>query len=210
MVDRGTGYVTGNVITVDVDDSLVTLTFTDSIANGIIDDGELVAPAIPNGYYVGSVESWTTGQMPAPMICAPERCSWDETGARITTNDVPAGDPNDCKAWGYKGLGNCQDQSEGNPWSSTSTPPGLCGSQPAKYCSQSMRNARNNQNFDPAKYMCEASKCSDGVFTPGAKCREKMNCRDDFDHTTCPAGSSDCKDDSCYIDTECQRDSCTM
>ena len=61
MVDRGTGYVTGNVITVDVDDSLVTLTFTDSIANGIIDDGELVAPAIPNGYYVGSVESWTTG-----------------------------------------------------------------------------------------------------------------------------------------------------
>ena len=169
IVTGGTGYVTGNnIIMTDV-----TLTFTDGNGDGIINDGELAASSPDDGYYVGSVESWTTGQMPAPMICAPERCSWDETGAKITGDDgVSPTDAGNCKSWGYKGLENCQDQSQGNPWSLTSTPPGLCPTNvdPAKYCSQNPGNSANA--------MCEASKCSYGVFTPGAECRNKQTCQE--------------------------------
>ena len=205
IVTGGGSYTTGDTIVVEPANSFgsneVTLTFTDGNGDGIINDGELAASAPPDGYYVGSVESWTMGPMPAPMICAPERCSWDETGAKITGDDgVSPTDAGNCKSWGYKGLENCQDQSQGNPWSLTSTPPGLCPTNvdPAKYCSQNPGNSANA--------MCEASKCSYGVFTPGAKCRNKKKCQDDFDTNTCPTGS----DGGTLGSTECSGSSCTM
>ena len=202
IIDGGTGYVTGNTIVVKPAHNDVTLTFTDGNGDGIINDGELTASAPPDGYYVGSVESWTTGQMPAPMICAPERCSWDETGAKITGSDdgVSPIDPGDCQSWGYKGLENCRDQSQGNPWSSTDSTPGLCGASedPVKYCSQNPGGMGNR--------MCDASKCSYGVFTPGAECRNKRTCQDHFDTNNCPAGS----DAGTLGSTECAGSSCTM
>ena len=203
IVTGGTGYVTGNIIVVKpATHSDVTLTFTDGNGDGIINDGELAASSPDDGYYVGSVESWTTGQMPAPMICAPERCSWDETGAKITGSDdgVSPIDPGDCQSWGYKGLENCRDQSQGNPWSSTDSTPGLCGASedPVKYCSQNPGGMGNR--------MCDASKCSYGVFTPGAKCRNEKKCQDDFDTNTCPAGS----DGGTLGGTQCSGSSCTM
>ena len=202
IVAGGTGYVNGNTIVVSGSGlptnfgslAAVTLTFTDGNADGIIQAGELVASAVPANYFQGPV-SWTTGQMPAPMICAPERCSWDEVGKQIT-GAVSATQMPSC-GYGTKGLDNCGYQSQGNPWSPTSTPPGLCPASqaPAKYCTQKASSER----------MCSAGKCAYGVFTPGASCFVVQNCAADFTGT-CPAGSSVPTSPS----KECYGPSCTM
>ena len=64
----------------------VTLTFTDSNSDGIITTDELAVTGTVghNTKYYGPL-SWTEGQMPLVYVCAPERCSFAETGAKITS-----------------------------------------------------------------------------------------------------------------------------
>ena len=64
----------------------VTLTFTDSNGDGIITTDELAVTGTvaDNTKYYGPL-SWTGGQMPLVYVCAPERCSFAETGAKITS-----------------------------------------------------------------------------------------------------------------------------
>ena len=92
----GTNYVTGDTIVITGNEfeqatpaNDVTLTFTDSNADGIITAEELAVTGTvaDNNKYYGPL-SWTGGQMPLVYVCAPERCSFVETGAKITSVSI--------------------------------------------------------------------------------------------------------------------------
>ena len=89
----GTTYATGDTIVITGDEldqatpaNDVTLTFTDGNSDGIITTDELAVTGTvaDNTKYYGPL-SWTVGQMPLVYVCAPERCSFAETGAKITS-----------------------------------------------------------------------------------------------------------------------------